>query len=156
MLWKRWKINNWQKLISLFNINYKNKIKFLIFLGPDETQYEKYFKNFENVVIVKNIPLKNTISLINKCNYFISNDTGLSHCASLFNIPQSVIFGGTSYLHTAPFSNKVNVVIPLDYEVFYVPYYSFIKKPKNQLINLKPTTVLDSVKKHMNKTRIII
>lgn len=155
MVWKRWDINNWQKLISLFNTNYKNKIKFLIFLGPDEIEYEKYFQNFENIVVVKNIPLKNTISLISKCNYFISNDSGLSHCASLFNIPQSVIFGGTSYIHTVPFSDKVNVITPYNYEVFYIPYYGFIKKPKNLLANLAPETVFKSIKKHMYERLII-
>jgi len=155
MTWKRWDIKNWQKLISLFKNNYKNKIKFLVFLGPDEIEYEKYFKNFENVVVVKNIPLKNTISLISKCDYFISNDSGLSHCASLFNIPQSVIFGGTSYIHTAPFSSNVNIITPPNYEVFYVPYFGFIKNPKNLLINLKPEDVFESIKKHISSLNLL-
>ena len=160
MVWKRWKIINWQKLIELFNKNYNrnnknNKIAFLVFLGPDEVGCERYFKNFKNVVIVKNIPLKNTISLICECEYFVSNDSGLSHCASLFKIPQSVIFGGTSYIHTAPFSDRVNIIIPPNYEIFYVPYHGFVKKPKNLLNDLKPEMVFKSIEKHINLLNLI-
>ena len=130
-------------------------MRFLIFLGPDEKEYEIYFKDFENVLIAKNISLKNTISLISKCNYFISNDSGLSHCASLFKIPQSVIFGGTSYVYTVPFSDKVNIITPPNYEVFYVPYFGFIKKPKNLLANLDSENVFKSAIKHMNSLNLL-
>ncbi|ENN95680.1 glycosyl transferase family protein [Methanocaldococcus villosus KIN24-T80] len=155
MVWKRWGIKKWKKLIDLLNSEYKNKIKFLIFLGPDEIIYEKYFRNHDNVIIIKNIPLKYVISLISKCNYFISNDSGLSHCASLFNIPQSVIFGGTSYIHTAPFSNKVNIITPPNYEIYYIPYYGFIKKPKNLLMNLEPEDAFESIKTHIKTLNLI-
>ncbi len=155
MVWKRWNIKNWQTLISLVNRRYKNKIKFLIFLGPDEVKYEGYFKNLKKVVITKNIPLKNTISLISKCNYFISNDSGLSHCASMFKIPQSVIFGGTSYIHTSPFSDKTNIITPHKYEIFYVPYFGFVKNPKNLLESLKPEEVFESIKKHISSLKLL-
>ncbi|MBA2863644.1 glycosyltransferase family 9 protein [Methanococcus maripaludis] len=155
LIWKRWDIKNWQNQIELFEKNYSNKIKFLIFLGPDEKEYEIYFKDFKSAVIVKDVSLQNTISLISKCGYFIGNDSGLSHCASLFKIPQSVIFGGTSYVHTAPFSDKVNLILPKNYDVFYIPYYGFIKKPVNLLVNLKAETVFKSVCSHMNSLNLL-
>ncbi|XRO76875.1 glycosyltransferase family 9 protein [Methanocaldococcus sp. 10A] len=126
--WRRWNLNNWVKLIEAINNNFRGKIKFLIFLGPGEIEYEKYFKDIDNVLIVKNFPLKKVISIISKCNFFISNDSGLAHIASLFKIPQIVLFkGGPDPKHTRPFLNKAVVITPKNYIPYYRPYYGFIK-----------------------------
>jgi len=156
--WKRWDIDNWIKLMNVVGDNFKI-IKFLVFLGPDEIEYEKHFKNIKNVNIIKDLTLKQVIALISRCNYFISNDSGLSHIASLFGIPQLVIFkGGPDPKHSRPFSKKCKVITPQNYEPYYKPYFGFTidpKKIKNNL-DLSPEEVFNAFKRHLDELNIKI
>ncbi len=142
--WKRWNINNWIKLLNIIKNNFKN-VKFLIFLGPDEIEYEEYFKMFKNVILIKDFFLRQVISLISRCNFFISNDSGLAHIASLFCIPQINLFkGGPDPKRTRPFSNNAMIITPKNYIPYYKPYYGFLKiykKLRKKEMEIEPNDV---------------
>jgi heptosyltransferase-2 len=50
------------------------------------------------------------MALINRCVFFITNDSGLMHVAAALNVPLLVIFGSTDPVATGPRSQFVKVV----------------------------------------------
>ncbi|MBN2439137.1 MAG: lipopolysaccharide heptosyltransferase II, partial [Deltaproteobacteria bacterium] len=54
--------------------------------------------------------LKEAISLISRCDLFISNDSGLMHVAGALGIPTIAIFGSTNPATTAPVGEKSMVI----------------------------------------------
>jgi heptosyltransferase-2 len=54
--------------------------------------------------------LKQAMSVIARCNLFISNDSGLMHIAGALNVPLVAIFGSTNPVTTSPAGNKSIVV----------------------------------------------
>ncbi|UXM85417.1 glycosyltransferase family 9 protein [Methanococcus aeolicus] len=153
---KRWNLNYWGELIKMINEKYKN-IKFLVFIGPFEDKYYNYFNNLNlnnNLIIIKGINLRKSISLISKCNFFISADSGLSHCASLFKIPQITMFGPVDYNYIHPFSENCKVVVPDNYKPFYIPHCGFISKPYDCMKDLKPEKVFREFEEYLGKLNI--
>lgn len=149
---KEWPLNYWKELI--FRINEKYDVTFLAFIGPSESYHEEYLKkiSLKNLIIVKNLPIRQTISLISKCNYFISADSGLAHCASLFKIPQIAMFGPVDYRYIHPFSENCRVLVPDGCKPFYVPHLGFVSKPYNCMKNLKPEKVFKVLEEHLEAT----
>jgi ADP-heptose:LPS heptosyltransferase len=82
---RTWSFEYWKQLLLKINEEYGN-IYFIAFIGPSEEEHEKYLRtlNLGNLLIAKGLSIRKTISLISKCNFFISCDSGLGHCASLF------------------------------------------------------------------------
>ena len=54
--------------------------------------------------------LKEAISLIARCDLFISNDSGLMHLAGALDIPLVAIFGSTNPRTTSPMGEKSVIV----------------------------------------------
>ncbi len=54
--------------------------------------------------------LREVLALIEKCSLFITNDSGLMHVASAFDIPQVVIIGSTDYIATGPINPRSSIV----------------------------------------------
>ncbi len=59
--------------------------------------------------------LGEAISLIKKCDLFITNDSGLMHVAAALDVPLIAIFGSTNPITTGPRSQKSKIVrIPIE------------------------------------------
>ena len=54
--------------------------------------------------------LGEAIALIKRCNFFVTNDSGLMHIAAAFNIPMVAVFGPTNHVITRPLSNNSRIV----------------------------------------------
>jgi len=50
------------------------------------------------------------MSLIRRCNFFITNDSGPMHIAAAFGVPLVAIFGPTDHTTTAPYTDRSIVV----------------------------------------------
>ena len=50
--------------------------------------------------------LTTAIACIDRCNAFVTNDSGLMHVAAALNTPTAAIFGSTDHIATGPFSDK--------------------------------------------------
>ncbi|BFU78251.1 lipopolysaccharide heptosyltransferase II [Arcobacter sp. 15-2] len=105
---KRWEIEKYIELIK--KLNNKNKdIKFFIFIGPDEKQVGQDLKKVvENIELIEN-SLANTAALISKMNLFITNDSGLGHIASCFDVDILTIFSKNTHANPNkifPYSKK--------------------------------------------------
>lgn len=65
-------------------------------------------KDFVNLCNKTN--LRELISIIKKCNLFITNDSGPMHISASLGVPTAAIFGSTDPVLTSPIGDKVCVV----------------------------------------------
>lgn len=54
--------------------------------------------------------LGQAMALIKRCNFFLTNDSGLMHIAAAFHIPLVAIFGPTNHITTGPVSGNATIV----------------------------------------------
>lgn len=109
---KRWEIEKYIELIR--NLRNKNKdLKFFIFIGPDEKKVGQDLKReIKDIEILVN-SLDNTAALISKMNLFITNDSGLGHIASCFDVDILTIFSKNTHANPNkifPFSQSSYIV----------------------------------------------
>ena len=128
---KKWPY--FKKLISELKKNYKNKYPILLAPGPNEI--EEANKLNGKVVLDNNEPvkIKTLISLINKANFVIANDTGPAHIASHLDKKGLVLFGS----HTT--AKKVSIV-----------NFNFKALSVENLEDLNVDTVLNEIKSRLN------
>ncbi|WP_232370890.1 lipopolysaccharide heptosyltransferase II [Desulfogranum marinum] len=50
------------------------------------------------------------MALIEQCNAFVTNDSGLMHVAAALKVPLAAIFGSTDHIATGPFSNNSVII----------------------------------------------
>lgn len=109
---KRWEIEKYISLIKLIEVEYQFS-KILIFIGPDEKDVGKEIKNnIPNIILIEN-NLQSVSAIISKLDLMITNDSGLGHIASCFNINILTIF--SKYTHAnptkiKPFSSKSHII----------------------------------------------
>jgi len=109
---KRWELEKYIELIM--KLSDKNQdIKLFIFIGPDEKQVgQDLQKVFTNIELIENT-LYNTAALISKMNLFITNDSGLGHIASCFDINILTIFSKNTHANPNkifPYSNNSHII----------------------------------------------
>src|SRR3989344_1169413 len=79
-------------------------------LTKEEINFAKnHVAKNKQIFIVKDLNIRQTAALISHCNYFISNDSGLMHLASMLNIPVLAIFGSTDPTRTSPIGSHILV-----------------------------------------------
>ncbi|MBW1714243.1 MAG: lipopolysaccharide heptosyltransferase II [Deltaproteobacteria bacterium] len=50
------------------------------------------------------------MALIKRCNFFVTNDSGLMHIAAAFDTPLVAVFGPTDHMRTSPVSRNARIV----------------------------------------------
>ncbi|MDD5638651.1 MAG: glycosyltransferase family 9 protein, partial [Candidatus Pacebacteria bacterium] len=108
---KRWPEENFIKLCD--KLIEEKSAKILIFGGPEEIELKNKIRNLsnykENITLI-NKSLKHSAAIIQRCNLFISNDSGLMHIATVFNVPTIGIFGPSDYKRTTPYGENSYIV----------------------------------------------
>ncbi len=76
----------------------------LIFLGPDDRDLKSQLASLEGsrIRLITDKPLDFVISLVDNCDGFVSNDSGMMHIASALGVPVVAIFGPTSPEKNSP------------------------------------------------------
>lgn len=64
----------------------------------------------EAVGFIGSNALSVTLAMINKCHAFISNDSGLAHCAAVINVPTVVVFGPTNPEICGPIARHIRII----------------------------------------------
>jgi heptosyltransferase-2 len=54
--------------------------------------------------------LGEAMGLVEQCQFFVTNDSGLMHVAAALNVPMVAIFGSTDPVATGPRSRKARVI----------------------------------------------
>ena len=106
----------------------------LLFGSKDERKIKEELKsilekNNKNPIYTIETSLKNTASLIKKCDIFISNDTGLMHIASTSkNTKIIALFNGTNLIRTRPYAKNAELVILSENKLRYPFWNTSAKK----------------------------
>jgi len=100
---KRWPQDKFQRLISELRRVYGAKA--IVFGGPDETELARSIarESDPHALAVVNRRLGEVAALIEKCDLFIANDSGLMHLAVAVGTPTIGIFGPSDPIRVAPY-----------------------------------------------------
>jgi heptosyltransferase II len=104
---KRWFPERYADLCRKLSEKYRTKI--LIFGGPSDTELGERISGLSPGCccnIAGKTSLGQAFALIEKCNMFVTNDSGLMHAAAALHINQVAVMGSTDYIATAPFDKK--------------------------------------------------
>jgi len=108
---KIWPLNLFLDLFRHLQ-NHSNRI-FLIVLGPAEgPEIQQAFEvlDFPHLTLAKDLSLVELASVMEGCQLFIGNDSGISHLAAALGLPTLAIFGPTDYRVWSPRGVKVEVI----------------------------------------------
>jgi heptosyltransferase-2 len=113
---KRWYPERFAETARLLALEWGARI--VIFGGPGETNIaadiEKHLKD-NCLNLAGKTGMRELMSLIRRCNFFITNDSGPMHIAAAFDIPLVAVFGPTDHATTSPFTEKA-VIVRKDFE----------------------------------------
>ena len=107
---KRWPIDNFAQLADWL-IEKKNHQVF-VFGGDNEKQlrHKLIQRMAQNPVLVENLSFRQTAALIQRCNVFVSADTGLMHAAAAVGTPAITLYGPTNPNLTFPWGSCYQIV----------------------------------------------
>lgn len=99
---KEWSIENYQAIIKWFSENVNCEI-FILGIASTEMKSLKYHNVYNKI---NSQSLEEDIALIQNCDLFIGNDSGLAHVAKYFNIPRIIIVGGGCFGAYFPYGSE--------------------------------------------------
>jgi len=108
---KRWFPERYAQLSLQLHAYSKSTI--VIFGGPSEKALGQYIAQLMGNRCINfccKTSLREAVALIERCQLFITNDSGLMHVAAALNIPQIAIFGSTDYVTTSPNSLNSQII----------------------------------------------
>lgn len=122
---RRWDSEKFAELGILLHNNYNCKI--LLFGSGDEIELNKKIKSIissDDVIIIKSDLLLESISIMKRCNLFVTNDSSLMHFAGALKLNTIPIIGPTNINYIYPWQTNYKVAtINLDCSpcFFYSP-----------------------------------
>jgi ADP-heptose:LPS heptosyltransferase len=110
---RRWSESSFADLISRLAHEVRDSV-ILLLGGPEEQSLRNAIVSLvhdgDKVLSVDSASIRQSASLISKCSIFISNDSGLMHCAAALQIPTIAIFGPTNPVWVRPWGVKHRIV----------------------------------------------
>jgi len=87
--------------------------KVVLFGSPSEAIIAEEVSKLMNAAplnVCGKTTLGQAMALIKRCNFFVTNDSGLMHIAAALNTPLVAVFGPTDHLQTSPVSKSARMV----------------------------------------------
>jgi heptosyltransferase-2 len=113
---KQWPLDRYAHLAD--NIQAFTKGRVIIFGGPNDKDLgEKISQKMHHcpIDLSGKTSLGEAMALIEKCDLFITNDSGLMHVAAALDVPLVAVFGSTNSVTTGPLSQNSRIVqVPLE------------------------------------------
>jgi ADP-heptose:LPS heptosyltransferase len=110
---KRWEVENFIELGN--KLKEKENVKVIYIWGPEEKELVKNLKI--TVVLPEILPLPKLSALLQRCNLFISSDSGIMHLATSVGTPTLAIFIHSDPQKFGPKGNKDKVISKIDGEI---------------------------------------
>ncbi|MFH2124789.1 MAG: lipopolysaccharide heptosyltransferase II [Pseudomonadota bacterium] len=114
---KRWPAEKFGQLAALIAHHHgESGCLILVFGTKDDTDAARAIKEFSlrtpfHVIdMTAKTTLQQVMALIQCCNAFVTNDSGLMHVAAGLETPTIAIFGSTDHIATGPFSEHAVVI----------------------------------------------
>jgi len=153
---KRWPEERFAKVCQI--LNQKPKFKIVLFGDQkDQKAVESISSRAEDQNLLKtgNLPLDKFMSLIKRCDCFVTNDSGPMHIASALGVPVVAIFGPTHpKLGFFPLGSK-NVVLTANVKCSPCSLHGekrCYKKSRYCMDLIEPEMVTDAVERLLEKT----
>jgi len=107
---KRWEIKNFIELGEC--LNERENVKVIYVWGPEEKELVKNLKL--TGILPEILPLPKLLALLQRCNFFISSDSGIMHLATSVGTPTLAIFIHSDPQKFGPRGNKDKVISKID------------------------------------------
>lgn len=108
---KRWYPDRFAGVASRLAADWNAGI--VIFGGPGETgiadEIERQLDG-NCLNLAGKTGLRELLALIQRCDFFITNDSGPMHIAAAFGVPLVAVFGSTDHATTSPYSRRAAIV----------------------------------------------
>jgi len=148
---KRWPVEKFAELAT--RLSHAFNASFIIDGGSGETELAYQFQKLIGpgvacLNIVNQYSLKQSAAIIQRCNLFISNDSGPMHMAAAVGTPTIGIFGPTNPRKNRPWGDpvKMNVVrVELPCSPCYKPFSSYVTCSNPNYLECMRTISVDMV-----------
>lgn len=153
---RRWPQEYFVELSRKILYNFQYAV-ILIFGGPGEEKICESIKNElknDRIVVVTGYSLRQIAALIERCNLFISSDSGLNHIATALNIETISIWGPADFDRTGPRGLNVHILrekCRRPYNIDTLKGYD-IERPHTCLKKITSERIFAEVKKVIDKT----
>lgn len=146
---KRWSIDHFAKVARYL---IKKKKKILIFFGPFEVELGKklfdLINDRENCRLIENTKFNESLGILEKLSFLISNDNGFSHIANALGVRSIILFGPTNIRWCSPYNKSITMTIR---KANFTPWFSNDMKvtnpPKGAISGMEAITVKDVIEK---------
>lgn len=113
---KQWPFDRYARLAD--KIQAFTKARIIIFGGPNDSNLGKKISQkmqYRPIDLSGKTSLGEAMALIERCDLFITNDSGLMHVAAALDVPLIAVFGSTNSITTGPLSPNSRIVqVPLE------------------------------------------
>lgn len=151
---KRWPINRFAEVAITLIKNHNAHV--LLFGGPDE---EKEKKQLEDAIHSAagspvsriNTSLLTTAALMRRCEFVLTNDSGLMHLAAASGVTTFAIFGPTNEKETGPRGIKSYVIRALGTKPVFNTERNFNlgTKPHKSILAVTPEMVMERLRSYL-------
>ncbi len=108
---KRWPAQHFSSLAILIRQHYPEaRIVLLGSVKDNEVCEEIHAQMPDTLNLAGKTSLEEAIALIAGTDILVTNDSGLMHVASAFDLPVVALYGPTDYRHTPPFSRQSHIM----------------------------------------------
>jgi heptosyltransferase-2 len=108
---KRWYPDRFAEVARRLSAEWGTKL--VIFGGPGETDIAAEIERHLQGAVLNlagKTDVRQLMALIQRCNFFITNDSGPMHIAAALDVPLVAVFGPTDHTGTAPSSKNARIV----------------------------------------------
>lgn len=146
---KRWPVSHFSALAARILRFYPEAQIVLLGSNKDHDVCEAIHSNVPvSLNLAGKTSLKEAIALIAGIDILVTNDSGLMHVASAFDLPVIAIYGSTDYKHTPPFSAR-SCIVSLDLECAPCQKRECPLGHHNCMNLLGPEKVYDAMEKYL-------
>lgn len=144
---KRWPVSHFSSLAELIIQRYPEAQIVLLGSAKDDDVCEAIHANVSGTLnLAGKTSLEEAIALIAGTDILVTNDSGLMHVASAFDLPVVALYGSTDYRHTPPFSRQSHIM-SLDLDCAPCQKRECPLGHHNCMKNLMPAPVYEEVTK---------
>ena len=149
--YKRWPAQKFRQLADRLAARGAGVV---VLLGPDETELQALFQG-PDLLPLSSSDLEIIIALLEKCHYFISNDSGIMHVASLVDISQYTIYGATNPRRNGAWGGRAVNIFKKDIScrpcIHFIPGGAHLGCRQECLAELSVTEVWNAISAHQEE-----
>ncbi|MBI3813172.1 MAG: glycosyltransferase family 9 protein [Nitrospinae bacterium] len=106
---KNWMVERFAEVAKILS---KKGFKIILISGPADKNTKKRFLKLTDFtpVLAENLSIMKLASVIKRCDYYIGNDSGVTHLSALTGVKTIALYGPTDPAVWSPIGKKVTVI----------------------------------------------